>query len=109
MPLTEQQILDNLPSVRVRSPSPDDVRRYALPREPLETSALAPEVFPYQSCEGNHAGNDRPRCDPGDKNKEKKLCHIIAWCFVSKEFSAQFAEGFQLERGRRFFRAAAAA
>src|SRR5439155_82458 len=75
----------------------------------IENCALDPLVFPYQSCDGNHAGNDRPRCDPGDKNKEKKLWHIIAWCFVSKEFSAQFAEGFQLERGRRFFRAAAAA
>jgi len=61
-------------------------------------------IVPNQSCDGNHAGNDRPGCDPGDKNKEEKLCHIIAWCFVSKKFSAQFAEGFQLERGRRFFR-----
>ena len=41
---------------------------------------------------------------PVIKNKEEKLCDIIARCFVSKEFSAQFAEGFQLERGRRFFR-----
>ena len=41
---------------------------------------------------------------PVIKNKEEKLCHIIARCFGSKEFSAQFAEGFQLERGRRLFR-----
>ena len=35
---------------------------------------------------------------PVIKNKEEKLCDIIAWYFGSKELSAQFAEGFQLAR-----------
>jgi hypothetical protein len=67
-------------------------------------ATAGPLVVPDQSRDGNHARNDRPGCNPGNQNEEEKFCDIIAWCFGSKEFSAQFAEVLQLARGRRFLR-----